>query len=127
MPGAVTTLRELWKPMVTARVVIDPNRASRAHPGLVAALRAEADRDVEPGDLVTAVQPDDDGGPDFIGNATVRHVTGDLIYLDVAWESFHDETSNVIFFGGATPRLREPVSGVTYSGNNIDVKLLQLA
>lgn len=81
-----------------ARVVVDPNSASRRDPDLVLARIEDADREVQEGDFVIAVEPDDDGGPDFVGSACVSHVDAahGLIYLHVDWASFAEDASGEI-------------------------------
>lgn len=87
MRAAVTT-----RLRTTACVIVDPNRMSRSHPELTAVGFEDADRAVEVGEIVLAVQPDDDGSA-FVGLATVERIDTDhmLIYLLVDWSSFVEE------------------------------------
>jgi len=74
-----------------ARVVVDPNGAARGDASLSVALLEDADRIPKVGELVFAVQPEDDE-PDYISSAIVKeidHAKG-LIYLAVDWAGFHE-------------------------------------
>jgi hypothetical protein len=79
---------------VTTRIVVDPNRESRRHPGFSFARLEAVDPRPRLDERVLAVQPYE-GEPDVVGDAVVRMIDDErgLIYLEVDWESFRDEVA----------------------------------
>ncbi|WP_248240281.1 hypothetical protein [Microbacterium kunmingense] len=100
LDGAIITdgarIVDTLRPRVSSsikRVPVNPNRVSRRNPSWAVVGFEEVSEVPHVGELVTAMQPDDDG--DFLSTGRVEHVDygNRLIFLSVDWDGFSTHAS----------------------------------
>ncbi|HRD63862.1 MAG TPA: hypothetical protein PLZ93_00470 [Nocardioides sp.] len=89
-----------------ARVEVDPGALARRDPTLSVASIDDADRPVSVGEVVWAVQTDDEDGTEAIAPATVVEVNTEfrLLHLRVDWQALEERPIGAppIDFGNVT-------------------------